>query len=143
MKLNNLVKNIIENNKINNQTEIKDILFNKYKIKITQSNISRILKQINAIKVIDDDKKTYYEIKDKLNKNSDWLKNLVKKTDDNGNIILVTSYSGSGNIIGQFIDENNIDGIMGTVSGDNTTIIIPKDIKKIKEIRLNIEKILL
>ena len=143
MKLNNLVKNIIENNKINNQTEIKDILFNKYKIKITQSNISRILKQINAIKVIDDDKKTYYEIKDKLNKNSDWLKNLVKKIDDNGNIILVTSYSGSGNIIGQFIDENNIDGIMGTVSGDNTTIIIPKDIKKIKEIRLNIEKILL
>ena len=143
MKLNNLVKNIIENNKISNQTEIKDILFNKYKIKITQSNISRILKQINAIKVIDDDKKTYYEIKDKLNKNSDWLKNLVKKIDDNGNIILVTSYSGSGNIIGQFVDENNIDGIMGTVSGDNTTIIIPKDIKKIKEIRLNIEKILL
>ena len=60
MKLNYLVKEIIENNVITKQTDITDILEKKYKISVTQSNISRILKQIKAInKIIIPNKKIF------------------------------------------------------------------------------------
>ena len=143
MKLNVLVKEIIENNEITTQEEITDILLKKYNKKITQSNISRILKQINAVKIVSDNKKAIYQIQDKLVDISKLAKNLVKRIEDNGNVILIKSYPGSGQIIGQALDEQHLDDIMGTVSGDNTTMIIPKIKKKKKKLRLELEKILL
>ena len=141
-EINKIVKDIIENNKIFNQNEITKILSQKYKISITQSNISRILKIIKAVKVVDENnKKTYYQIQEKLNKKNKWIKELVKKIDDNGYVIVIFSYSGSGNIIGQYLDEKNINNVMGTVSGDNTTLIIPKNVSKIKQLKSEIEKI--
>lgn len=143
MKLNVLVKEIIENNEITTQEEITDILLKKYNKKITQSNISRILKQINAVKIVSDNKKAIYQIQDKLVDISKLAKNLVKRIEDNGNVILIKSYPGSGQIIGQALDEQHLDDIMGTVSGDNTTMIIPKKTSKTKKLRLELEKILL
>ena len=143
MKLNNLVKEIIEENSISKQTEITDILLKKYKIDVTQSNISRILKQIKAVKVTKNNKEVVYEIQEKLTDSSTWIKKFIKKIDDNGNIIVINSYPGSANIIGQAIDEKNIDNIMGTLAGDSTLFIAPKDIKKIKDLRKEIEKTLL
>ena len=136
MKLNVLVKEIIENNEITTQEEITDILLKKYNKKITQSNISRILKQINAVKIVSDNKKAIYQIQDKLVDISKLAKNLVKRIEDNGNVILIKSYPGSGQIIGQALDEQHLDDIMGTVSGDNTTMIIPKKTSKTKKLRL-------
>lgn len=143
MKLNFLVKEIIENNVITKQTDITDILEKKYKISVTQSNISRILKQIKAIKVVDTNGNVIYEIQQKLEEQCDWAKKLINKIDDNGQLISISSYPGSANIIGQLIDERNISNIMSTLSGDSTTIIIPKDPSKIKELKKEIEKILL
>ena len=143
MQLNVLVKEIIENNEITTQEEITDILLKKYNKKITQSNISRILKQINAVKIVSDNKKAIYQIQDKLVDISKLAKNLVKRIEDNGNVILIKSYPGSGQIIGQALDEQHLDDIMGTVSGDNTTMIIPKKTSKTKKLRLELEKILL
>lgn len=143
MKLNILVKEIIENNEINKQTDITDILEKKYQINVTQSNISRILKQIKAVKVVDTNGNIVYEIQQKLEEKCDWIKKLVKKIEDNGYIISILSYPGSANIIGQILDEKNIDNIMSTLSGDSTTLVIPYDISKIKILKTEIEKILL
>lgn len=143
MKLNNLVKEIIEENSISKQTEITDILLKKYKINVTQSNISRILKQIKAVKVVTNNKEVVYEIQEKLTDTSNWIKKFVKKIDDNGSILVVTSYPGSAQIIGQAIDEKNFKNVMGTLAGDNVLFIVPKNVAEIKELREEIEKILL
>ena len=142
MKLNNLVKEIIEENSISKQTEITDILLKQYKINVTQSNISRILKQIKAVKVVSNDKSVIYEIQEKLDDTSSWIKRLVKKIDDNGNMIVVDAYPGSANIIAKAIDEKNLKNIMGTLAGDDTLCIIPKNITEIKSLREELEKIL-
>lgn len=139
MKLNELVKSIVQNNVISKQTEITDILLNKYNIEITQSNISRILKQINAVKVVNN-KEVVYEIQEKLTGVSVWIKKLIRSVDDNGQVILISSHPGSANIIGQALDEVKIDNIMGTLAGDNVVMVVPKDISKIKELREKIEK---
>lgn len=141
MKLNDLVINIIKDNKITKQTQISDILLKKYSKEITQSNISRILKQINAIKIIDENKDSIYQIQDKLVEISIWVKQLIKKIDDNGSVVVIVSHPGSANIIAQALDEKNIKNIMCTIAGDNSVLIIPKDITKIKELRNNIDEL--
>ena len=142
MKLNNLVKEIIEENAISKQTEITDILLKKYRISVTQSNISRILKQIKAVKVVNNNKDVVYEIQEKLGETSSWIKKLVKKIDDNGYNILITSYPASGHIIAQAIDEKNFKNIMGTIGGDNALLVIPRDVSEIKKLREELEKFL-
>lgn len=143
MKLNNIVKEIIENNKISKQTEITDILSKKYKKDVTQSNISRILKQIKAVKVVDENKKVIYEIQQKLNETSSWIKKIVKKIDDNGQSVLIKTYPGAAGIVGQAIDEKSIENIMGTISGDDAVLVIPKEISKIGTLRKDLEGFLL
>jgi len=138
MKLNILVEDIIKNYKVSNQVEVKDILFQKYNKNVTQSNISRILKQINAVKVMENGK-FIYQIRDKLVEVSSWAKKLMKKIDDNGFVIIIISYSGSASIIGQVIDEKNVNNIMGTIAGDNSLLVIPKDVSKIKQLRKDLE----
>ncbi len=143
MKLNILVKEIIENNTISKQTDITDLLEKEYNISVTQSNISRILKQIKAIKVVDANNNVKYEIQQKLDEKCDWVKKLIKKIEDNGNLISISSYPGSANIIGQVLDEREIENLMSTLCGDCTTLIIPKDPSKIKELKAEVEKILM
>ena len=139
MKLNELVKSIVQNNTISFYIFLTDILLNKYGMEITQSNISRILKQINAVKVVNN-KEVVYEIQEKLASVSVWIKKLIRSIDDNGQVILISSHPGSANIIGQALDEVKIDNIMGTLAGDNVVMVVPKDISKIKELREKIEK---
>lgn len=143
MKLNHLVKEIIEKGTITKQTDITDILEKEYNISVTQSNISRILKQIKAVKVTDNNGDTIYEIQQKLEGTCDWARKFVKRIDDNGFIISIVSYPGSANIVGQLLDEKNVEGIMATLCGDSTTLVMPKDVSKIKEIKEELIKILL
>ncbi len=142
MKLNNLVKEIIEENSISKQTEITDILLKQYNINVTQSNISRILKQIKAVKVVSNDKSIVYEIQEKLDDASNWVKRLVKKIDDNNNVIVINTYPGSANIVAKAIDEQKFKNILGTLAGDDTLCIIPKDVTKIRFLRAELEKML-
>ena len=142
MKLNNLVKEIIEENSISKQTDIADILLKKYKISVTQSNISRILKQIKAVKVVSNNKEMVYEIQEKLSETFHWIKKLVKKIDDNGYQIVITSYPGAAHLIDKAIEEKNLKNILGTIAGDNSLLIIPRDINLIDELKQEIEKIL-
>ena len=142
MKLSNIVKEIIEQNSITKQTEITDILFKKYKINITQSNISRILKQIKAVKVPSVNKEMVYEIQEKLADTVNYIKKFVKKIDTNGYQIVINSYPGAGSLIAKTIDEKGIKNILGTIAGDNTVLIIPKDIKTIYELKKEIENII-
>jgi arginine repressor len=83
MKLSLIVKNVIQNNIIRNQTELCEIL-RKKEINATQSNISGVLRKINALKLKDEKGKPFYvigqivneeNIKDKLREHRE--KNVV------------------------------------------------------------------
>lgn len=137
MKIGKQIKDLILNNKIRTQTELSDRLNKEYHLNITQSNLSNLLKKMNIIKSVENND-SFYIIQNTPLKIDEWVKKLVISIANNENVILIKTYSGAGNIIGQIIDEQKIEGIMGTVSGDNTALIIPTSIKKLS----NIKKIL-
>lgn len=132
MKLEAVIKELIINKRIKTQIELTEILLSMG-YSTTQSNISRILKKLNTVKVVDDSKNTYYVIQPKPLEISEWIKTLINTIQDNGREIVVKTYSGAGQIIGQIIDERNINNVMACVAGDNSILVLVEDLAKISE----------
>lgn len=132
MKLEAVIRELIINKRIKTQIELTEILLSMG-YSTTQSNISRILKKLNTVKVVDDSKNTYYVIQPKPLEISEWIKTLINTIKDNGREIVVKTYSGAGQIIGQIIDERNIDNVMACVAGDNSVLVLVEDLAKISE----------
>ena len=132
MKLEAVIRELIINRRIKTQIELTEILLSMG-YSTTQSNISRILKKLNTVKVVDDSKNTYYVIQPKPLEISEWIKTLINTIQDNGREIVVKTYSGAGQIIGQIIDERNIDNVMACVAGDNSILVLVEDLEKINE----------
>ena len=132
MKLEAVIRELIINKRIKTQIELTEILLSMG-YSTTQSNISRILKKLNTVKVVDDSKNTYYVIQPKPLEISEWIKTLINTIKDNGREIVVKTYSGAGQIIGQIIDERNINNVMACVAGDNSILVLVEDLVKINE----------
>ena len=130
MKLEYIIKSLIQNNKIKTQLELTDILAKKG-FSTTQSNISRILKKLNTVKIVDENKDTYYVIHNRPLEVVNWTKNLIVSIESNGQLVVIETYCGSANLIAPIWDVSNIDNLMATVAGDNTIICVPEDIKQI------------
>jgi arginine repressor len=133
MKLEFVIKNLIQNNKIKTQSELGNIL-EKKGFSTTQSNISRILKKINTVKLIDENKETYYIVRSRPLEIVGWIKNLVTCIDNNGYTIVIKTYAGAANIIKQIIEERNMDNVLGAMADTNVVLVIPANIKAIGEI---------
>ena len=142
MKLEYIIKNLIQNNKIRTQLELTNIL-EKKGIATTQSNISRILKKLNTAKIVDENKNTYYVIQNRPLNTADKIKTLVLNVENNGSIVIIKTYYGAAPLVGQIIDERNINKISATLSGDNCVIAIPDNVKNVEEIYLSIKNIFL
>jgi transcriptional regulator of arginine metabolism len=128
MKLEFVIKNLIQNNKIKTQSDLGQIL-KKKGFETTQSNISRILKKLNTVKLIDEDRETYYIIHNKPLEITSWIKNLIINTETNGNIIVIKTYPGAAELINQILKERNIENILDSISSHESVVIIPSDIK--------------
>lgn len=132
MKLESVIRELIMNRRIKTQIELTEILLSMG-YSTTQSNISRILKKLNTVKVVDDNKNTYYVIQPKPLEITSWIKTLINTIQDNGREIVLKTYPGAGQIIGQIIDERNIDNVLACVAGDNSILVVVNDCSKISE----------
>lgn len=124
-KLENVIKDLILNNKVRTQTELTERLA-AMGYSTTQSNISRILKKLNTVKLVDENnsKLTYYVIQPKPLEISAWAKNLVNTIRANETNIVLRVYNGAASTIAKIIDEKNIDNVIGVLSDVNTVLVI-------------------
>lgn len=134
MKLEYIIKNLIQNNKIKTQLELTDILFKKG-FNTTQSNISRILKKLNTVKILDENKETYYVIHNKPLEITSWIKNLILNIEISNNNVIIKTYSNAAPLIGQILNERNIKNLAATIINGNVLMAIPEDVTQIEEFR--------
>ncbi len=138
MKLEYIIKNLIQNNKIKTQLELTNILYKKG-FSTTQSNISRILKKLNTVKILDENKETYYVIHNKPLELTNWIKNLILSIDVNGDNIIIKTYNNAAQLINQILNERNINNLEATIASNNIIIVMPENISKINELADNLK----
>jgi len=133
-----LIKRLIETNKISTQAELVREL-SKKGIKINQPTISRDLRELGVIRVIKELGKIFYQIpSDTGSVSTDEFRykflNLVVDIKHTGNLILIKTYPGEAQGVAKFIDNAKFDTVLGTVAGDDTIIVVANTKPNVKKI---------
>lgn len=138
-----LLRKILSEGNARTQSEIQFAL-KEYGVTSSQSKISRLLHQIGAIKLIDSQGKTQYRLPHEAGllhelaapqektATKQWVLDVVA----NESLIVIHTTPAAAMLIARMIDQNRKDlNILGTIAGDDTIIVVPKQITHIAEIR--------
>lgn len=138
---------IISTKNIETQEELAEEL-KKQGMDITQATVSRDIKELKLIKVLTE-KGTYKyaTIMPKENVMSNKLVNIFSQTvnavQNVGNFICLKTMSGSAGIACEAIDTMNLEGLVGTIAGDNTIFVLVINEEKAKELVKKMKKMII
>ena len=109
---------------------------------ITQTTVSRVLKQIGVVKEIRGGSHFY-----RLSTSSPValrgsIADLVTAILHNQSLLVVKTTAGTAMFVAGFIDHECQDMILGTVAGDDTVFIAPKSVKEIEKVSTRLRNIL-
>ncbi|GAB6087790.1 arginine repressor [Alkaliphilus crotonatoxidans] len=128
---------IIENKEIETQEELSEEL-RKLGLNVTQATVSRDIKELRLIKVLaKNGKYKYATLKSQDSVLSDRLIRLFKDSilsiDYSSNIIVLKTIPAAAQAAASAIDAAGLEGIIGSVAGDDTIFVLIKDINKMEE----------
>lgn len=137
---------IIGKKDIETQEELVDELRNQG-MDVTQATVSRDIKELKLTKVLTNDGRyKYAAITHSENFMSEKLVNIFTQTvihiDYVNNIIVIKTISGSGPAAAEAIDSLHWDGIVGTIAGDNTIMLLARSNEKAEELMSKLQKLL-
>lgn len=129
---------LIEEKAIETQDELVDEL-RKSGFNVTQATISRDIKDLRLVKVMDEEGRYRYVSLNKTeedvsNKLITLLSQSLVSIDYAGNIIVLKTLAGTAMAAAAAIDALNFKDIVGTLAGDDTIFVLVRDVKNISEV---------
>lgn len=143
-----ILKEILLDGSASTQDEIREEL-DRRKYSVTQSTVSRDLKRIGAIKMVDSEGRTVYRLGEEfLNAPvpmpvANSIKDLVMEVESNGMMIVIHTSPGSASLVARHIDSKLSDEILGTIAGDDTIFVAPADVTRTSITLATIQRALL
>ncbi len=124
----NLILEIIESKDIETQEELAEEL-KRRNVKVTQATVSRDIKELRLLKVLAEGGRYKYATVERAEKGmSDRfiriLSESVMSIETSGNLIVIKTISASAPAAAEAIDSMKWPEILGTISGDNTLLLI-------------------
>ncbi|NCA91860.1 arginine repressor [bacterium] len=128
-----IIQKVISEKEISTQNELVKAL-QSLGHDITQATVSRDINELGLIKVAGKVKKFRYVIKtvdQKISKLSTLFKESVISIDTAMNMLVIKTYEGSANAACLLLDKLNIPNIVGTLAGEDTILVIAKNIDNV------------
>lgn len=133
MKTNRLeaIKKLVSDNKIQNQEDLQSML-KGVGFDVTQATLSRDLRELHIVKVHDTRAGYYYELPQEgasasFLRPSSFSIDSVKSIEFASSHAVIKTYPGFADAVASVIDDNVRNGIMGTIAGDDTVLLILRD----------------
>jgi arginine repressor len=124
-----LIREILQREKVKSEKELQELLLRNH-IKVTQATIARDFKKLNVVKVRDENGFYYTILKEEKENLESSLKiafkNFVKGIDSEENLILIFTSPGNASGVANIIDSMHIEGVVGTVAGDDTILVVTR-----------------
>ena len=124
------VARILEQHAVGSQTRLLELLADDG-VMATQATVSRDLEDLGAVKVRMAGGDTVYAIPEHAKQRQapeDHLKRVlgewVVEVAHSANIVVLRTPPGSAHVVGSALDRSNLDGVLGTVAGDDTILVI-------------------
>lgn len=138
------LKQLLHNQKSSTQEQICQAL-EAQGHEINQSKVSRLLRKINAVKVVNARGLTIYSLPREpapptINSR---LKNLIVDVVHNETLVVIFTSPGCASMVARILDHNQITTeILGTIAGDDTIFVAPKSISTVKKLDQEIKALL-
>jgi transcriptional regulator of arginine metabolism len=133
---------IIEKHPTETQEELKKCGYN-----ITQATVSRDIKELKLVKVLDED--GIYRYASLKEQDSMLNERLVKvfaesvlSVDFSGNIVVVKTFSGAANAAAEAIDVLDFKEVVGTIAGDDTIFILVRNLENVEVVIDRLKKMM-
>lgn len=122
---------IIGSHDIETQEELAKLLL-KRGFRVTQATISRDIKELHLIKIQAESGSYKYAVNEvNTALNTEKLLRVFKETvldvQAAGSLVVVSTLSGSASAAAEVVDNLEIDGIIGSIAGDNTIFVAVQD----------------
>ncbi len=131
------IKKIIEEKEIATQEELTEELKN-HGFSTTQATVSRDINELGLVKIAGKTRKFKYAFDVPTpaigNKIANIFKESVISIDSSVNLIVIKTSEGSANGAAFFLDKLHMPEILGTISGDDTILIIAKTVENVPHI---------
>jgi transcriptional regulator of arginine metabolism len=128
------IKEIIGAHPIGTQEELRREI-GKRGFRVTQATLSRDMHDLGVSRVSEAGRMRYVIAPGAGMAALNTLVNAeVVSIDANDFLIVVHTFPGCANTVGEFIDVRRHPDIIGTVAGDNTVLVVPSSTKKTKQI---------
>ncbi len=126
------ILDIIEKHEINTQQELSREL-ELMGFSATQATISRDIRQLGLVKVSLEKNRYKYAKNAEAEKDmisgrfSVILSQAMKEADYAGNLVVIKTYTGMGSAAGAAVDSMTLPGVIGSLAGDDTLLVITRD----------------
>lgn len=142
----NIIKDIIRNNDIETQDELTERLKERG-INVTQATVSRDIKELNLIKTLSlSGKYKYTQVTENNNSTTNALSYIFSNTalsvERVDKFLVVKTIIASASVAAEAIDSFKLEGIVGTIAGDNTIFILVRTDERAEYLKNEIEKLI-
>jgi transcriptional regulator of arginine metabolism len=124
------VAKLLETHAVSNQAQLVGLLAEEG-VEATQTTVSRDLEEIGAIKVRVPGGETVYalpELPVRQVAPEDHLRRVlgewVVEVAHSGNLVVLRTPPGCAHVVGSALDRSGFDGVIGTVAGDDTVLVV-------------------
>lgn len=133
-----MILEIIENETIETQEDIA-VELKKRNVFVTQATISRDIKELRLVKTMTSKGVYKYATVDKAESSiADRFSRIFSESaltiDSAGNLLVIKTISGAANAACEALDAMKWPGIVGTIAGDNTLLVVAKSDSDVEEI---------
>lgn len=139
------LKALLMGRKANTQEDICNAL-QKLGYEVNQSKVSRLLRKIGAIKVVNVQGDVVYSLPREPGPPSmhTALRELILDVTANECMVVISTSPGSASMVGRILDYHLAHvGILGTIAGDDTIFVAPKSIKDTQKVAEKVRNLLL
>ena len=127
------IAKLLEANAVVSQGQLVDLLANEGVV-ATQATVSRDLEDMGAVKVRVPGGETVYAIpelpKDQVAPHDhlrrvmgEWVVDIARS----GNLVVLRTPPGSAHVVASALDRAGVDGVLGTVAGDDTLLVVASE----------------
>ena len=136
---------IVTKTEVNTQSELIKVLEDQG-LKVTQATVSRDIKELGLVKIAGKSKKYRYA-KPMTHTGGDLdvlirhFKTAILSVSLAQNLVVFRTLSGNANSIGALFDSMNVEGVIGSIAGDDTLLVICPDNEVARIVKEETERI--
>ncbi len=138
-KRRHLILQILQKQSLNTQEELVREL-GKMGITVTQATLSRDLAQIGAVRVPHPDGARYQLPAEPVATRRQIIPSQILAIESNEILVLVKTLSGCASSLAAVIDSWELTEVLGTIAGDDTIAVIPRNVKNVQHLVKALEK---